>query len=134
MVKLTTEMKEAFGKMKIFPVATATKDGTPNVIPLGIAELVSDDTVWFVDNYMNKTLSNLRTNPRIAFYLWGPDIKGCYQVKGVADIRTSGKEYDDMKEKMNIKNPALPARSLIIVKITEIFECKPGPKAGAKIL
>jgi predicted pyridoxine 5'-phosphate oxidase superfamily flavin-nucleotide-binding protein len=134
MVKLTTEMKEAFGKMKIFPVATATKDGTPNVIPLGIAELVSDDTVWFVDNYMNKTLSNLRTNPRIAFYLWGPDIKGCYQVKGVADIRTSGKEYDEMKEKMNIKNPALPARSLVIVKITEIFECKPGPKAGAKIL
>jgi predicted pyridoxine 5'-phosphate oxidase superfamily flavin-nucleotide-binding protein len=134
MVKLTTEMKEAFGKMKIFPVATATKDGTPNVIPLQMAELVSDDTVWIVDNFMNKTLSNLRTNPRIAFYLWGPDIKGCYQVKGVADIRTSGKEYDEMKAKMNIKNPALPARSLVIVKITEIFECKPGPTAGAKIL
>jgi predicted pyridoxine 5'-phosphate oxidase superfamily flavin-nucleotide-binding protein len=134
MVKLNTEMKEAFGKMKIFPVATATKDGTPNVIPIGIAWLMSDDTIWFVDNYMNKTLSNLRTNPRIAFYLWGPEIKGCYQVKGVADIRTNGKEYEDMKEKMNIKNPALPARSLVIVKITEIFECKPGPTAGAKIL
>ena len=38
MVKLTAEMKEAFGKMKVFPVATASKDGTPNVIPLGIAE------------------------------------------------------------------------------------------------
>ena len=134
MVKLTAEMKEAFGKMKVFPVATATKDGTPNVIPLGIAELVSDDTVWFVDNFMNKTLSNLRTNPKIAFYVWGPEIKGCYQVKGVADIRTSGKEYDEMKAKMNIKNPALPARSLVIVKITEIFECKPGPTAGVKIL
>ncbi len=71
MVKLTAEMKEAFGKMKVFPVATATKDGTPNVIPLGIAWLMSDDTVWFVDNFMNKTLSNLRVNPRIAFYLWG---------------------------------------------------------------
>lgn len=134
MVKLTAEMKEAFGKMKIFPVATATKDGTPNVIPLGIAELVSDDTVWFVDNYMNKTLSNLRTNPRIAFYLWGPEINGCYQVKGVAAIKTSGKEYEEMKAKMNIKNPALPARSLVIVKITEVFECKPGPTAGVKIL
>lgn len=53
MVKLTPDMKEAFGKMKVFPVATASKDGTPNVIPLGIAELVSDDTVWFVDNFMN---------------------------------------------------------------------------------
>jgi len=134
MVKLTADMKEAFGKMKVFPVATATKDGTPNVIPLGIAELVSDDTVWFVDNFMNKTLSNLRTNPKIAFFVWGPEIKGCYQVKGVAAIRTSGKEYDEMKAKINQKNPALPARSLVIVKITEIFECKPGPSAGSKLL
>lgn len=134
MVKFTAEMKEAFGKMKVFPVATASKDGTPNVIPLGIAELVSDDTVWFVDNFMNKTLSNLRVNPKIAFYVWGPDIKGCYQVKGVAAIKTTGKEYEEMKAKINQKNPALPARSLVIVKITEIFECKPGPTAGVKIL
>jgi predicted pyridoxine 5'-phosphate oxidase superfamily flavin-nucleotide-binding protein len=134
MVKLTPEMKEAFGKMKVFPVATASKDGTPNVIPLGIAELVNDDTVWFVDNFMNKTLSNLRVNPKIAFFVWGPDIKGCYQVKGVAALKTSGKEYDEMKAKINQKNPALPARSLVIVKITEIFECKPGPTAGVKIL
>jgi predicted pyridoxine 5'-phosphate oxidase superfamily flavin-nucleotide-binding protein len=134
MVKLTADMKEAFGKMKVFPVATATKDGTPNVIPLGIAELVSDDTVWFVDNFMNKTLSNLRVNPKIAFFIWGPDIKGCFQVKGVAAIKTSGKEYEEMKAKINLKNPALPARSLVIVKITEVFECKPGPTAGSKLL
>jgi predicted pyridoxine 5'-phosphate oxidase superfamily flavin-nucleotide-binding protein len=134
MVKLSPDMKEAFGKMKVFPVATASKDGTPNVIPLGIAELVSDDTVWFVDNFMNKTLSNLRVNPKIAFFVWGPDIKGCYQVKGIAALKTSGKEYDEMKAKINQKNPALPARSLVIVKITEIFECKPGPTAGVKIL
>jgi len=134
MVKLTAEMKEAFAKMKVFPVATATKDGTPNVIPLGVAELVSDDTVWFVDNFMNKTLSNLRVNPKIAFFVWGQEIKGCYQVKGVAEIRTSGKEYDEMKAKLNIKNPALPARSLVIVKITEVYECMHGKTAGAKLL
>ena len=64
--------------------------------------------------------------------MWGPDIKGCYQVKGVAAIKTSGKEYDEMKAMINEKNPALPARSLVIVKITEIFECKPGPTARGK--
>ena len=134
MVKLTAEMKEAFAKMKVFPVATATKDGTPNVIPLGIGWLMSDDTIWFVDNFMNKTLSNLRVNPKIALFIWGPEIKGCYQIKGVAAMKTSGKEYDEMKARINEKNPALPARSLVIVKITEVFECKPGPTAGAKIL
>jgi len=134
MVKLTADMKEAFSNMKVFPVATASRDGTPNVIPLGIAELVDDETVWFVDNFMNKTLSNLRTNPKVAFYLWGPEIKGCFQCKGVAAIKNSGKEYDAMKAKINVKNPALPARSLVIVKITEVFECKPGPKAGSKLV
>jgi len=138
MVKLTAEMKEAFEKMKekmkILPVATASKDGTPNVIPLGMSWLVGDDTVWFVDNFMNKTLSNLRVNPKIAFFIWGPEVKGCYQVKGVAAIKTGGKEYDEMKAIVNEKYPAYPARSLVIVKITEVFECKPGPTAGSKLL
>jgi predicted pyridoxine 5'-phosphate oxidase superfamily flavin-nucleotide-binding protein len=134
MAKLTADMKEAFAKMKVFPLATASRDGIPNVIPVGIAELVDDETVWFVDNFMNKTISNFRTNPRVAFYLWGPEIKGCFQCKGVVSIKTSGTEYDAMKAKLNIKNPALPARSLVIVKITEVFECKPGPTAGSKVL
>ena len=69
MARLTAEMKEAFLKMKIFPVATASKDGTPNVIPIGVVELVSDDTIWITDNFMNKTLENLRANPKIAVCL-----------------------------------------------------------------
>jgi predicted pyridoxine 5'-phosphate oxidase superfamily flavin-nucleotide-binding protein len=134
MVDLTAEMKEAFGRMKIFPVATAAKDGTPNVVPIGVVELISDDTIWITDNFMHKSLENLKTNPKIALYIWGPEIKGCFQIKGQATVRTSGADFDAMKEKINQKNPAMPTRSLIIVKITEVFECQPGPKAGSKIL
>jgi len=134
MVKLTAEMKEAFGKMKIFPVATASKDGTPNVVPIGVVELVSDDTIWIVDNFMKKSLENLKANPKIALYIWGPDIKGCFQIKGHVTVKISGRDFDEMKVKINKKNPALPARSLVIVKITDVFECQPGLKAGSKIL
>jgi len=134
MVKLNADMKDAFSKMKIFPVATASKDGTPNVIPLGMVELHDDETIWITDNFMNKTLSNLRLNPKIAIYIWGPEIKGCFQIKGVTAIKNSGPEYDEMKASVNRKRPELPARSLIIVKITEVFECKPGPTAGSKLL
>ena len=134
MARLTAEMKEAFLKMKIFPVATASKDGTPNVIPIGVVELVSDDTIWITDNFMNKTLENLKANPKIAVYVWGAEIKGCFQIKGHVTIKTSGKEYQEMKAKLNKKNPALPARSLLIVRITDVFECKPGATAGSKLL
>lgn len=134
MVRLTAEMKEAVQKMKIFPVATASKDGTPNVVPIGVVELVSDDTIWITDNFMNKSLDNLKANPKIATYIWGPEIKGCFQLKGHVTIKTSGKEYDEMKVKLNKKNPALPARSLLIVKITDVFECNPGATAGSKLI
>jgi uncharacterized protein len=134
MTKLTAEMKEAFAKMKIFPVATAAQDGTPNVVPIGVVELVSDDTIWITDNFMNKSLENLKANPKIALYIWGPEIKGCFQVKGHATVKTSGKDFEEMKAKLNKKNPALPARSLVIVKITDVFECKPGATAGAKLI
>jgi uncharacterized protein len=134
MVKLNADMKEAFSKMKIFPVATASKDGTPNVIPLGMVELHDDETIWITDNFMNKTISNLRNNPKVAIYLWGPEIKGCFQIKGVAALKNSGPEYEEMKAGVNRKRPELPARSLVIVTITEVFECKPGPTAGAKLI
>jgi hypothetical protein len=39
-----------------------------------------------------------------------------------------------MKAKINKKNPALPARSLLVVKITDVFECMPGGNAGKKLI
>jgi hypothetical protein len=134
MAKLNADMKDAFSRMKIFPFATASKDGIPNVIPLGMVELVNDETIWITDNFMNKTISNLRLNPKCAIYIWGPEIKGCFQIKGVTAIKNSGPEYEEMKAKVNRKRPELPARSLIIMKITEVFECKPGPTAGSKLV
>ena len=134
MVKLNADMKEAFSKMKVFPVATAAKDGTPNVVPLAMVTLHDDETIWITDNFMNKSMTNIRTNPKVAVYIWGPEIKGCFHIKGVASIKNSGDEYEEMKADINRKRPELPARSLIIVKITEIFECKPGPTAGSKLL
>ena len=38
MVSLTEEMKAAFRTMKAFPVATASKDGWPNVVPIGFVD------------------------------------------------------------------------------------------------
>jgi uncharacterized protein len=134
MVRLTADMKEAFSKMKVFPVATATKDGGPNVVPLAMVRLVDDETIWITDNFMNKSMSNLRVNPKLAIYIWGPEIKGCFQIKGVTSIKNSGPEYEEMKADLNRKRPELPARSLVIVKITEVYECKPGPTAGAKLV
>lgn len=134
MVALTPEMKELFAKVKLFPVATASKKGIPNVTPIAFVTLVKDDTIWMADNFMNKTLANLKENPHVSIYLYDTEVKRCCQIKGNAEIRTSGEDYEKMKKMVQEKKPGLPAKSLIIIRITDVFECMPGPAAGKKLL
>jgi len=137
MVKLTDEMKEDFAKMKIFPFATASKDGEPNVIPIGMCDLQEDgETIWIADNYFNKTRNNLDENPRGAIYVWGPEIKGCYQIKGDIEIKTDGADYEKMYKMVKSKGDRFPAKALAVLKITDVYECKPGAgtEPGKKLL
>jgi predicted pyridoxine 5'-phosphate oxidase superfamily flavin-nucleotide-binding protein len=83
---------------------------------------------------MQKTLANVKENPHAAIFLYDSESKKCVQVKGKIDVKTSGEEYEKMKKMVHEKKPGLPAKSLLIMKITEIFECMPGPAAGKKIL
>jgi predicted pyridoxine 5'-phosphate oxidase superfamily flavin-nucleotide-binding protein len=39
-----------------------------------------------------------------------------------------------MKKMVQDKKPGLPAKSLLVMKITEVYECMPGPAAGKKLL
>jgi hypothetical protein len=39
-----------------------------------------------------------------------------------------------MKATIKAKNEKYPAKSLLVVKITEVFECTPGATAGKKML
>jgi hypothetical protein len=134
MVALTEEMKAAFRTMKAYPVATASKEGWPNVVPIAFVELVDDETIWIADNYMKKTLANVQENPRVAIYIWGPETKGCFQIKGDVEIRTSGPEFEKMQFTVRSKMAKAPAKTLLIMKIREVYECTPGSKAGEKIL
>jgi uncharacterized protein len=134
MVALNAEIKETFGKVKLFPIATASKNGIPNVAPIAFVILLDDQTIWMADNFMKKTLANVRENPHAAFYIYDSDSKKCFQIKGTVEVKTSGPEYDKMKKMVHEKKPDLPAKSLLVMKITEAFSCAPGPSAGNKVL
>jgi predicted pyridoxine 5'-phosphate oxidase superfamily flavin-nucleotide-binding protein len=134
MVRLTKEMKEVFGQQKVFAAATASKNGIPNVAPVATVQLVADDTIWIGDNYMVKTLANVKENPHLALYIWDPEKKRCFQIKGSVTVKTSGEEYEKIKARIKEKGPHYPAKGLLIVTITEVYECTPGSSAGKKIL
>ncbi len=134
MVAVNAEMKGTFGKVKLFPVATSSKAGVPNVAPIAFVVLIHDDTIWMADNFMNKTLANVLENPSVAISMYDPDSKKCFQVKGIVEVQTSGTDYEKMKAMVHEKKPGLPAKSLLVMKVTEAFSCAPGPDAGKKVL
>ncbi len=134
MAALTGEIKELFARIKLFPVATASKTGIPHVTPVAFVSLVRDDTIWLADNFMNKTLSNARENPFMAIYLYDSDSRKCCQIHGRVEVRTSGADYDKMKKMVLEKKPGLPAKSLLVMTITDVYDCMPGPGAGKKVL
>jgi uncharacterized protein len=133
MVLINDEIRAVFEKIKVFSVGTAAEDGTPNVAPIAFVQFAGDDEVWLGDNYMKKTLANVRANPKMAIYAWDPDTKKCYQVKGRVEVRTEGAEYEEMKARMKAKNEAYPAKSLLILRVEEIYSCTPGPGAGDRV-
>ncbi|MDD1718988.1 MAG: pyridoxamine 5'-phosphate oxidase family protein [Methanoregulaceae archaeon] len=134
MVMLNAEIKEAFSKVKLFPVATASKAGVPNVALIAFVMMTADDTFWLADNFMNKTLANVKENPNIAFSVYDPDSKKCFQIKGTVKVTTSGPDFEKMRGMVHAKKPDLPAKSLLVMKVTEVFSCSPGPTAGKKVL
>lgn len=139
MVKLTPEMKEDIKKVKVLPLATASNDKTPNVIPIGIAEIVdsdpNDDYIHIMNNFFLKTIANIRENPKVALYIWSPETSGCIQIKGEAvEITAKGNVYDEMTGRVSAVKPGLPMKEIIRIKITEVFNCKSGKEAGQKIL
>lgn len=134
MVALSGEIKEIFTKTKVMPMATASKSGVPNVAPMASIQLVADDTIWIMDNYMVKTLENLKENPVTALYFYDQETKRCFQVKGDTEIKTSGPDYEKFRDQVRTKGHQYPAKSLIVIKITDVFECTPGKEAGKKVL
>ncbi len=133
MVSLTAEMKEVFAKNKPYAIATASKKGIPNVTPMSTVQVVADDMIWIGDNYMVKTLANVRENPHLALYIWDPEKKRCFQIKGTVTVKTSGPEYEKIKAQIKAKGPQYPAKGLLILKITEVFDCTPDQMPEKKL-
>ncbi len=112
-------------------LATASKEGTPNVVPIGAFKLLNDETLLISDQFFNKTLKNMKENPKIAISYWGD--KGGFQIKGSVTIHTNDEVFKQDVAWMKELRPNLAPKSAVIMKITEIFIIKAGPDAGKKI-
>jgi len=133
MGKLSTALKNAIEKAELYPLATASGSGLPNVVPIKLVLIENDGELWLVDNFMGKTLRNLQQNPVAALNILIPDDNISFQIKGHTRIETEGENYQKMRDIVLKVKPDAPAKSLIIMDITEIFDCWPGNTIGQRL-
>ncbi len=134
MVALTESMQTALASVELFPFATVDRQGVPNVVPVKFVRVHTPTELWITDNFFNKTLNNLQHQPQAALYVWAADVPLCLQIKGQTQVLTSGADFSAMQAYVHTLRPDLPAKSLVVLQITSIFDCMPGPGAGLQVL
>lgn len=132
MAKVTDEIKESLKATKIAYLATATKEGVPNVVPIAAVKFLDDETLLISDQYFGKTLNNLKENPKIALTWWGE--KDGFQIKADITIHTDDDVFrEDVRWVKSIKDTLNP-KSAIVAKITAVYAVKSGADAGKQIV
>ncbi|MDR3577617.1 MAG: pyridoxamine 5'-phosphate oxidase family protein [Anaerolineaceae bacterium] len=132
-VKIPAEVK-AFMTGKQGWVATASKDGIPNIAIKGSLRVMDDEHLLFADLFSLKTRKNLEENPKVAVMVFDPETRKGYSLKGQAEMISSGPIYDQMVEILKqapMKFP--PPKYAVKITVEAVYDQSVGPEAGKQI-
>jgi len=104
MGKLPEKVKETIAEIRPGIIATASKDGKPNVSAKGSFRVLDDDHVVFADISSPRTIANLRENPNVSILVVHPkSMRGC-RIWGKGEILDSGELFDQMNKEFAERN------------------------------
>jgi len=135
MAKITEEMTGIVDQAKVVALATATKVGKPNVVPVAYKKVFSDDELLLVDIFMGKTEENIKANTKVAVSAWYrvSGVSKGYQFKGNARIEISGRAFNEGTRMVKATEPELNPKGAVIIKVDSIYIISPGPDAGKQV-
>jgi len=117
MVQLPKMVKDAINKQDVFPVATCSQNGTPNVVYIKFLKVLDDKTVLIADNYLSKTRDNILHNPKLAFVARDEE-KGSFQIKGTVKRLIDGPMYGEVQKWVPDNFPKVAA---VVLHIEQIY-------------
>ena len=124
MAMLTDEMKQIIADQRPGYIATASKEGIPNVSPKGSTRVIDDETIAFAAIMSEKTIRNLEENPNIAVAVLDVKARKGYQFRGTATLEGSGGLFDELSAAMkqaNLPDPKFAVR----IKVSQVFDIPP---------
>ena len=118
MAKLTQEAKKIISEFGPALIATASKQGKPNVSPKGSFRVLDDEHVVFANIASPRTMANLKENPQLtAIILDRSTRKGC-RIWGKAEILDSGDLFDSISAEYEPRG--MKVKHLVKVAVQEV--------------
>jgi len=129
MAELSEEAKKIIKEVIPALVATASKEGKPNVSPKGSFRVLDDEHVAFAEMASPNTIANLKENPQVAVLVFDPDTWGGCRISGKAEILESGDLVDSFKAQFAPLK--MEVRSVVRIAVENVTMMPP-MKAGAR--
>lgn len=132
MAKMPKECQELVNNAYAAAFATCTGD-VPNVVPVSMKQAWDDETVMVSDQYLCKSLANLRVNPHVALSVW--DEEGGFQVKGTVTYEDEGPRYEQVAAQVQAILSSMgydyTSKGVCYLHVEQVFSVTPGEGAGS---
>ncbi len=128
------ETVQKFMQGKIGWVATASRDGLPNVSIKGSLRVLDDEHLLFADLFSLKTRKNLEENPQVAVMIYDAESRTGYEMKGTVELISQGALYDQAVERLKqLPTPLPPPKYVVRITVESIFNQSLGPEGGKRV-
>ncbi|HTZ50132.1 MAG TPA: pyridoxamine 5'-phosphate oxidase family protein [Spirochaetia bacterium] len=115
-------------------VATASKDGMPNLSIKGSLRMIDDEHLVFADINSKKTRRNLEENPRVAVMVYDAAARKGYMVRGTCEMHASGALYDEVTAGIRKAMPQLPPVQYVVrITVESVWDQSAGPTGGRQL-
>ncbi|MFQ6041199.1 MAG: pyridoxamine 5'-phosphate oxidase family protein [Candidatus Poribacteria bacterium] len=120
MVQISESVQKIINDVPCY-VATASKDGVPNVSVKGSIRALDDSTLAFAAIWSQKTLANLAENQSIAVAIAIPEEQKSYQFKGTAELLDSGVLFEQMQKDLREINAEFEVKKVVKINLTDVY-------------
>lgn len=135
MTKMPRECMDMINNAYAAAVATCSLDGTPNVVCCSMKQAYDEETIMISDQYMKKTLANLKENPKMAVTVW--DEEGGFQCKGTVIYENEGPRYEAIAAQVHDILSSMGydfySKGVCWMHVDEVYSVTPGCNAGERL-
>jgi hypothetical protein len=118
MARLTEEAKKIIKELGPALIATASKDGKPNVSVKGSFRVLDNEHVIFADIASPRTIANLKENPQISAIVFDRSTRQGCRIWGKAEILDSGDLFNSISAEFATRK--MKVKHLVKVTVEEV--------------